>query len=259
MATLPMNTPGAMRPLIRNGFTLMEMLIAVTITAVIGLGVWQVIGNVVSSRDRVNEVADQFDSVQRAMLLLERDISQVVNRPSRDIYGDFAPALSSRDDDFALLLTRQGWRNPLGTRRSTLQRVGWEYTGDELRRRYWVSVDQGQEDNSEDLVLLSDVNDFVVRFLDEERNWRDNWPDENSMANLTPATRPEIPLPLGIEITIEHERFGELVRTFALPDFDPGQAQGVISSINESESDQDDEQQEDQQDESQTGGGGVSD
>lgn len=244
------------RPVTRNGFTLMEMLIAVTITAVIGLGVWQVLGNVVSSRDRVNEVADQFDAVQRTMLLLERDITQIVNRPGRDIYGDFNPALTSREDDFALMLTRQGWRNPLGTRRSTLQRVAWEYTGDELRRRYWVSVDQGQEDNSQDTVLLSDVTGFTVRFLDDERNWRDNWPDDASMASLSPGTRPTIPLPLGIEITLEHERFGELVRTFTLPDFDISQAQGVINAVNESQDEQEDTQPEDdaQQDSSQTGG-----
>ena len=75
------------------GFTLLEVLIAVTITAVIGLGVWQVINGVVNSRDRVNELAEQFDGLQRAMLLLERDVMQLVNRPARDIYGDFLPAL----------------------------------------------------------------------------------------------------------------------------------------------------------------------
>lgn len=85
----------------------MEVLIAVTITAVIGLGVWQVLGNVVSSRDRVNEVAEQFDNIQRTMLLLERDITQVVNRSARDIYGDFRPALTSREEEFSLILTRQ--------------------------------------------------------------------------------------------------------------------------------------------------------
>lgn len=242
----------------------MEVLIATTITAVIGLGVWQVLGNVISSRDRVNEVAGQFDELQRTMLLLERDITQVVNRSARDIYGDFNPALTSRQDDYVLLLTRQGWRNPLGTRRSSLQRVGWEYTGDELRRRYWITVDRGQEDNSQDLLLLSDVTDFTVRFLDDQRNWQDNWPDENSMANMTQGTRPDIPLPLGIEITIEHERFGELVRTFSLPDFDNDVAQGVINTVNDAADDQDDDQPSDQdqdqdqdQSQDQTGGGGT--
>lgn len=95
-----------------RGFTLMEVLIAVTITAVIGLGVWQVINGVVRSRDRVDEVADQFDGLQRAMLLLERDITQIVNRSARDVYGDYQPALTTRQEGFALVLTRQGWRNP---------------------------------------------------------------------------------------------------------------------------------------------------
>lgn len=216
-----------------RGFTLLEVLIAVTITAVIGLGVWQVISGVVGSRDRVNELAEQFSGLQRSMLLLERDLLQVVNRPARDIYGDFKPALSSREDAFALLLTRQGWRNPLGIRRSGLQRVAWEYTGSELRRRYWPMVDQGQEENSRDLLLLEGVKRFDIRFLDDNRNWQPEWPTDEVLADLTPGSRPDIPLPLGIEITLEHERFGTLVRTFVLPDFDPAGAQGAINQANQ--------------------------
>ncbi|WP_254774103.1 type II secretion system protein J [Marinobacter sp. AC-23] len=91
----------------QRGFTLLEVLVAITITAVIGIGVWQVLSGVILSRDRVDELAEGFDGVQRAMLLLERDITQIVNRPARDIYGDFKPALTSREDEFALMLTRQ--------------------------------------------------------------------------------------------------------------------------------------------------------
>jgi len=245
MPARPLTTPPPLRKSRQFGFTLMEVLIAVTITAVIGLGVWQVIANVVASRDRVNEVAEQFDAIQRTILLLERDITQIVNRSGRDIYGDFKPALSSREEDFVIVLTRQGWRNLRWSLRSTLQRVGWEYTGDELHRRYWRMVDQGQEESSRDLLMLSDVTDFKVRFLDKQRNWNDTWPDDESLANTTPGSRPEIALPLGIEITLEHERFGELVRTFSLPDFDNEVAQGVVSNANDA-SDQNDDQQQDQ-------------
>ena len=52
-----------------SGFTLMEVLIAVTITAVIGLGVWQVINGVVTARDRVNDVSGEFENLQKTMLL----------------------------------------------------------------------------------------------------------------------------------------------------------------------------------------------
>jgi len=243
-----MMLPRSMPSQSQRGFTLMEVLIAVTITAVIGLGVWQVINGIVNSRDRVNELADDFDQLQRTMLLLERDLVQIVNRPARDLYGDFQPALTSRDDEFVLLLTRQGWRNPLGIRRSELQRVGWEFTGNELRRRYWPAVDQGQDDDSEDVLMLSGVKDVSVRFLNDQRAWVDEWPSTAAMAALEPGEVPDTGLPLGMEMTIEHEVFGKLVRTFALPDFDPDEAQNVVSASQAVPSDDDDadDDQEDQ-------------
>jgi general secretion pathway protein J len=213
-----------------RGFTLLEVLIAIGITAVIGLGVWQVLSAIVQSRDRVDVLAVQFEALQRTMLLLERDITQVVNRPARDIYGDYDFALTSRENDFALLLTRQGWRNPLGIRRSSLQRVGWEYTGDSIRRRYWVSVDQGQEDESRDALMLENVTDFRIRFLDNQQSWRDNWPDDDSMAGLTLGAKPAVALPRGLEVIIEHERFGLLTRTFPMPDFDSDAAQDQVNT-----------------------------
>jgi general secretion pathway protein J len=209
---------------------LLEVLIAIGITAVIGLGVWQVLSAIVQSRDRVDELAVQFEAMQRTMLLLERDITQVVNRPARDIYGDYDFALTSRENDFALLLTRQGWRNPLGIRRSSLQRVGWEYTGDSIRRRYWVSVDQGQEDESRDALMLENVTDFRIRFLDDQQTWRDNWPDDDSMAGQTLGAKPVVALPRGLEVIIEHERFGLLTRTFPMPDFDSDAAQDQVNA-----------------------------
>src|SRR5690554_572305 len=216
-----------------RGFTLLEVMVAISITAVIGIGVWQVLNNVIASRDRVDELSESFDGLQRAMLLMERDITQIVNRSARDIYGDFKPALTSREDDFSLVLTRQGWRNPLGIRRSSLQRVGWEYTGSELRRRYWPMVDQGQEDNSHDLMLLDGVTAFDLRFMNDQNSWEPEWPPDEAMAALSPGSRPEISFPLAIEITLEHERFGEIVRTFVLPDFDLAEAQGMLNQFNE--------------------------
>lgn len=231
------------------GFTLMEVLIAVTITAVIGLGVWQVITGVVTSRDRVNDVSGEFENLQKTMLFLERDLTQLINRPVRDLYGDFQPALTSREDAFVLALTRQGWRNPLGLRRSGLQRAAWEYTGTELRRRYWPTIDQGQEDNSRDLLMLEGVLSFDIRFLTSELTWQDEWPADQDLAGLSPGARPELPMPRGIEITLEHERFGELVRTFALADFDVAQAQAAVNQQLEaaSESDTDNEENQEQQ------------
>ena len=228
------------RPIHQRGFTLMEVLIAVSITAVIGLGVWQVMSGVVTSRDRVDEVAEEFEGLQKTFLLLERDLRQVVSRPIRNIYGDYEPALSSQGEEFELMLTRQGWRNPLGKQRSEMQRSAWEFTGDEVRRRYWVMLDQPQEEESRDQLLLSRVTAFDVRFLDENRAWQDSWPPPNQGIPSGPGA-PVIPLPLAVEVTLEHERFGELSRLFLMPDFDVTQVQTSISQGNREDEDTDDE------------------
>ncbi len=84
--------------------------------------------------------------------------------------------------------------------------------------------------NSREATLLDNVTDFRVRFLGEQREWRDAWPDDETMAGQSQGTRPDAALPLGIEITIEHERFGEVVRTFTLPQFDLAAAQNEINA-----------------------------
>lgn len=238
----------------QTGFTLMEVLIAVSITAVIGLGIWQVLSGVTTARERVDEVAAEFDGLQQTFLLLERDLRQMVNRPVRNIYGDFEPALSSRSTDYVLVVTRQGWRNPLGARRSELQRSAWEFTGEELRRRYWVMADQGQEEESRDVVILTGVSEFTVRFLNDQNNWSENWPpdDQDTPTGTTNAV-PVMPLPKAVELTVVHERFGELSRLFLMPDFDTLAVQTSIAQQGQQDSEDGDE--EDQQDEDdQTGG-----
>ncbi len=222
---------------------MLEVMIAVGITALIGIGVWQMINGVIRARDRVDDVADDFETLQRAMLVIERDITQVVNRPVRDIYGDARYAMTSREEGVAVALTRQGWRNPIGSRRSDLQRVNYEFTGDELHRRYWGMLDVAQDAEGRDQLLVSDVVDFQVRFMDENGNWEEDWPpaDAAQEASGSPASLTAIAFPRGIEITLDHERFGEITRLFALPDFDPESAQGLVTDATESDDEADDE------------------
>jgi general secretion pathway protein J len=234
----------------QRGFTLMEVLIAVSITAVIGLGVWQVTSGVIMSRDRVNEVAGEFEGLQKTFLLLERDLRQVLNRPVRNIYGDYEPALTSQGEEFELMVTHQGWRNPLGKQRSELQRSAWEYTGDEVRRRYWIMVDQAQEEDSRDQLLLSGVTELNVRFMDENRTWQDSWPPPNQNIPGGPGA-PLIPLPMAVEVTLDHDRFGEVSRLFLMPDFDVTQVQTRITQGRQ----QGDDEEEDDEDQSGQGGG----
>lgn len=219
------------------GFTLMEVLIAVTITAVIGLGIWQVVSGIILARDRVDQVATRFDQLQRSFLLLERDITQSVYRPVRNLYGDTEPALTSRSDEFDLLLTRQGWRNPVGLKRSNLQRVAYEYTGDELHRRYWPVIDQGYDDSGRDQFLVDGIKTFDVEFLDQDLKWGSSWPTQEAMNASVESGGGNIPLPLAVRVTLEHDQFGVLERLYVLPPFDRATVQRVMVEHAQSQAD----------------------
>ena len=203
----------------QRGFTLLEILVAVFITSMLALGVWQLMNTLLAARDGVDRVSGEFQRVQRAVTLFERDVFQALNRPVRDGFGDRRAALSSRIADSDLRLTRQGWRNPLGERRSELQRVAWEY--DELdqvlTRRYWVVLDRAQDSEAREQQLLEDLESVAFRFMGEEDNWLDDWPaDGQGDGGAAPG------MPRAVEMTIEHDRFGTIRRVVDLGGFDPG-------------------------------------
>ena len=110
-----------------RGFTLLEVLIAVSITAMIGVGATQLLSNVIDSRRAIDIKADQLASLQRFNMVLSRDIEQIINRTIRDEYGEQQPALMLESGQYTLEFTRAGWRNsPLAEEpRSELQRVAY--------------------------------------------------------------------------------------------------------------------------------------
>ena len=206
----------------QRGFTLLEILVAVFITSLLALGVWQLMNTLLAARDGVDRVSGEFQRVQRVVTLFERDVFQALNRPVRDGFGDQRPALSSRIADSDLRLTRQGWRNPLGERRSELQRVAWEY--DELdqvlTRRYWVVLDRAQDSEAREQQMLQDLESVEFRFMGEGDDWLDNWP-ENGQTETGGPDGPASGMPRAVEMTIEHDRFGTIRRVVDLGGFDP--------------------------------------
>ena len=210
----------------QSGFTLLEILVAVFITAMLSLGVWQVMDMLVNSREGVARVSGEFREVQRTISLLERDLFQAVKRPVKDGYGEPLPSMSSRDQNIKLALTRQGWRNPLGKRRSRLQRVAWEHNEIEGRviRRFWGVVDRAQNPESREQQLMENVTAMEVRFLNEDDNWVQDWPEnqQGGRRQTQPQQGQGGPnaalerMPRAVEVTFEHERFGTLRRVVDL-------------------------------------------
>lgn len=194
----------------QGGFTLLELLVAIAITVIIGVGATVLFGQTLQNRERVGERAQALADLQRAFVFMRRDFEQTVTRPARDELGDAQSALSGGDDG-AVELTRTGWMNPLQTRsRSNLQRVRYRLDGNRLLREYWEFPDRQVGSEPVAAVLLDGVTAFRVQYLfrqpPQDYTWHDDWPLAEDMQRK-PAQRRA---PLAVSLEVESEVFGTM-------------------------------------------------
>jgi len=201
----------------QRGFTLLEVLIAIAIFALLAMATYRMLDSVMQTDRGQREQEQRLRELTKAMAAFERDLLQVNARPVRDPLGDPLPSMrgdSGRDTQ--LEFTRSGWRNPLGQPRATLQRVRWQLEGERWQRAYWSVLDQAQDSQPRVQQALDGVKRFELRFLDEEGRWLQSWPAANSRADE--ALRQ---LPKAVELTIEHRYYGELRRLWRMPEMPP--------------------------------------
>ncbi len=202
-----------------RGFTLLELLIAIAIFALLGLGTYRMLDSVLQT-DKVTRAHEaQLRELVRAMAVFERDLLQVLARPVRDPFGEVRPALLGDDSDGSSIeLTRAGWRNPLTQPRSTLQRVRWQRSGEQWQRQYWRVLDQAQDSQPQLQQALEGVTSLELRYLDDKGVWHEVWP----APQLEPSEALTV-LPVAVEVLLEHRRYGQLRRLLRLPDVLPEQ------------------------------------
>jgi general secretion pathway protein J len=193
------------------GFTLLEMLVALAIFAMLSVMSYSGLRSVMQQQSVTELEAERLGQLQKIYLVMQRDFEQVVPRAVRDEYGDELAPLAGGE---SLQLTRGGWSNPLGHPRSTLQRVGYAYTNEQLVRYTWTVLDRAQDSAPLEQPLTEDITLMDVRYLDGNGEWKTSWPDTTAAvtAALPPAT-----LPVAVEITLEHKHYGELVWLFRMP------------------------------------------
>ncbi len=194
-----------------HGFTLLELLIALSIFALVAAMAYGGLNTMLRTTDGMEARAEALRSLQMAWLWLERDIEGYVDRPVRNEYGDSAPALRLATPDGLLIeFTRGGWNNPLGQARSTLQRVAYRLEDGILYRRWWTVLDRAQDSAPVEEPLLEGVDEVRIRVLDEQRRWQEQWPPLDRDPEAPP------PRPLAVELRLETGGFGELRWLFRL-------------------------------------------
>ena len=192
-----------------NGFTLIEMVVAVAIFAVVGVLAYGGLNHVLKNQEHIQDSSERLKNLQLTFRYLERDVSQIIDRSVRNQYGDIQHAFVG-DEEKALSFTHSGWRNPANLVRSKLQRVAYELSDNTLIRYSWAHLDGAIAEQFFSTDLLQDVESIVMRYLDQNNQWHSTWPPLNS----NPQT---VGIPKALEITITAEPWGESKRLFAAP------------------------------------------
>jgi general secretion pathway protein J len=117
--------------------------------------------------------------------------------------------------------TRAGWSNPAAISRSTLQRVAYRVESGKLYRDHWAVLDRTLASEPVANELLEQVRSLSFRFLDRNRVWSEQWPAPNSQgAPSMPGTAQGAngsDRPIAVEVTLELEDWGKLVRLIEVP------------------------------------------
>jgi general secretion pathway protein J len=193
-----------------RGFTLIELLIAMAVFAVMGALAYGGLNSVLTTQQHVEQVAKRLADLQLSIRFLERDLSQLSNRPIRNRFGDQESALMAGNRPL-LVFTRAGLPNPAAQTRSQLQRVAYDLDEKALVRLTWPALDGADPETVTVTPLLDEVSEMEIRVLDGEGEWHTSWPPL-----ATGSTT--VSLPRAVEVLMDAPPWGRVRRLIALPD-----------------------------------------
>jgi len=207
----------------RTGFTLVEVMIAIFIAALMFAMGYSAINQALRERDNLTNKQDRITEIQRGMRVVAQDFAQMTARTARDTQGagNIEPAVVANGRDNTLLtFSRAGWSNPAGVQRPAEQRVRYRFIDGSLVRDHWLSVDAALNAAPVQRVLLTKVKSIEVRFLDPvTRDWRNDWPAILPAGPVSAQTVDQMlrTRPLAIEFTVVLEDWGRVQRLFEIP------------------------------------------
>ena len=192
-----------------NGFTLIEILVAVAIFGVMSMLAWGALGRSLSNADLLTERMNRLQAIQRTVRYLSSDLTQATPRSVRDELGETRmPAmLSSALGNYTIEFTHGGWRNPAGLPRGTLQRTAYRLEEDELVRYHWRVLDRTYANEPVATVLLDNVSSLSFRFYTDNGDATDVWPPQDGSGFSDLRIRPR-----AVEILLTLPDEGEITR-----------------------------------------------
>jgi len=214
-----------------RGFTLVELMVALFIAAVMFAIGYGAIRQALASHESLKDAQAHLLELQNAVRVMEQDFLQLAPRPVRQPVGDepAQPALaggasgtlgtqsalngSTTGAPPIVAFTRAGWANPRGLQRTGLQRVAYFFENGTLRRENWSVLDPTLASTTTRRDLLTHVKAVTIRYMDVNHQWQEQWPPATNTTLIGQFLDQTLrQRPLAVEITLDTEDWGKVVR-----------------------------------------------
>lgn len=188
----------------RDGFTLLEMMVAIAVFALFGLLGQQVTDGLFRADLHSAEQEKRLNLMRQTMQLLGHDLTQMVPRAVRGADGESEPALQVQQsvaETMGFRFVRTGVPNPqMALARSHLLKVGYRLRQGHLQRLIWPDVDGAE---AEPVVQqLIPARRITLRYYDGSV-WLAHWQAQQA-------------IPLAIKMQIDTPEQGVIERVWLL-------------------------------------------
>lgn len=182
-----------------RGFTLLEILIAMAVFAIMASMAYAGLSAVLDARAGTAKRSETIAQLQQTLYLLNEDLAQVAQRSIRDEFGTDQLAFSGGNGEDLLTFTRSVPDWPQTAARSQLQRISYRIENGALYRQVWTILDRTQQSQARRKKLLG-ADNVEIRFYGEE--WGGSWPAGGGA------------LPKAVEVSFTLAGLGDIRRVF---------------------------------------------
>ena len=187
----------------QQGFTLLEILIALAIFALMSMMAYAGLAAVLQAKSATEPRSEQLAQLQTTLYLLNEDLSQAVDRPIRDEQGRTEPAFSGGSGNEILVFTRSAptWSSAVAA--NSLQRVSYRFEKGGLYRQVWTLPDRTQQTEYRRRKLISAEQVIIKFYSKESKAW-------------LPFNGADSKIPKALQISFDLANLGSIQRSFLL-------------------------------------------
>lgn len=205
----------------QSAFTLLEILVAIFILAIIAVIMVRGLQIVITTKDNLQRNQGQMQQLNLTMSFLSGDIHNLINRSYRLANGALQLPIMLHDDaGDTFEFIRGGLVNPMQQRQSNLQHAAYRLSKGRLIRLSWPVVDQAKVIKPEQRVLLKHITFLKWQFLGNDNRLYSGWPASGANYQL---------LPKAVKVTITIAKLGTIQRLFLVDNKIPQQRPVMVN------------------------------